>query len=128
MANSKHQQIVDAIVAALSATPAIAGAVHDGRNYALPKEQVSAIHVYLGDSAAEDIVLVAAPTHWTTQVEVLVKARRNGARRRKRLPTPCGPTHGPASWRTPRSAASSRRSPRCLSRAIATKPTPTSPA
>jgi len=80
MSKSKHQAIVTAIAALFIVAPALAnGRVFEGRSYALPIGSASQIQVFIEDSTPEAEIITGAPVDWTTQITVLIKARRSAS-------------------------------------------------
>jgi hypothetical protein len=77
MSSSKHQALVAYVAALFTAATALAGGnVYEGRDFPLPAGTASQIHVFAEDSTPEANVLTGAPVDWTTQVNVVIKARR----------------------------------------------------
>jgi hypothetical protein len=79
MSSSKHQAIIAAVTAALLAATALAGGrVYEGRDLALPAGTATQINVFEEDSTPDSTWLTGAPVDWTTQVSIVIKARRTG--------------------------------------------------
>lgn len=78
MSASQHQAIAVAVAALLLVAPALSeGRVLEGRDFSLPVGVLSQIQVFLGDSVPESTLLTGAPVDWTTDVNVVIKARRS---------------------------------------------------
>lgn len=80
MSASKHLGLRDAVAALfLASTPLAGGRVLENRNAPLLDGIASQIHVTRVQSLPEKILIGAlAPVDWTTEVRVLIKARRSG--------------------------------------------------
>jgi hypothetical protein len=78
MSNTQHQAIATAVAALLKADPALAGGrVYEGRDYTLGATVPNQVQVFLGDSTPQGVVITGAPVDWTTEVSVVIKARRS---------------------------------------------------
>lgn len=85
MSRSAFQLICDQVAATLSAPPALGagGAGHspilfEDRNYPLADAVTSQIHVDYGQSTPEVVAITGAPVDWSTDIEITIKARRDG--------------------------------------------------
>lgn len=80
MATSQHLGIRDAVAALFTAGTALAGGrVYENRELPLANEVASQIQVFRVQSEPErTLVGEAAPIDWTTEVRVVIKARRAG--------------------------------------------------
>jgi hypothetical protein len=77
MAASKHIGIRDACAALLAAAPAISpGGVLENRELPLPNGVESQVHVFRVVSPPERGAVQGAPIDWSTQVRIVVKARK----------------------------------------------------
>jgi hypothetical protein len=81
VATTKHLGIRDAVAALFAAGTALAGGrIHENRDLPLPQDVASQIQVYRDRSTpGRDLVGGTAPIDWTTEVRVIVKARKSGA-------------------------------------------------
>lgn len=81
MTASKHYALTAAVVAALTASPALAGGnVMQNRTYPLATGVASQIHVNLATSDPQTpLSITGAPVDWITEVELVIKARAAGA-------------------------------------------------
>jgi hypothetical protein len=81
MAITKHLTIRDTVAALYDAAPALAGGrIYENRNLPLPDGAESQIQVYRIESEPDRPLLGShAPVHWSTEIEIVVKARKGAA-------------------------------------------------
>lgn len=79
MANSSQRAIRAAVAGLFTAGTALAGGrVYQNRVFSLAAGVNSQVHVNYVDSVPERAAIFGAPIEWTTQIEVVIKARRSG--------------------------------------------------